>query len=120
MPSSARTDFFNNFPNEARIFFEALLTPPSHLSEQIQQILSEFNVLNERMYNQTLDSLILRDEVTRDDAVSYFHLMQLMLNGYFSSPAFQSIDLSEKVKIHEMMIPKLLDYMLYGIAKEEK
>lgn len=117
---SARTDFFNNFPNEARIFFEALLTPPSHLSEQIQQILSEFNVLNERMYNQTLDSLILRDEVTRDDAVSYFHLMQLMLNGYFSSPAFQSTDLSEKVKIHEMIVPKLLDYMLYGIAKGEK
>ena len=72
------------------------------------------------MYNQTLNSLMLRDEVSRDDAVSYFHLMQLMLNGYFSSPAFQSTDLSEKVKIHEMIVPKLLDYMLYGIAKGEK
>ena len=30
---SARMAFFNNYPNEARIFFEALLTPPSHLSE---------------------------------------------------------------------------------------
>lgn len=117
---SVRMSFFNNYPNEAHIFFEALLTPPSHLFDKIQQILSEFNALNERMYNQTLNSLILRDEVSRDDAVSYFHMMQLMLNGYFSSPAFQSIDLSEKVKIHEMIVPKLLDYMLYGIAKGEK
>lgn len=117
---SARMCFFRNYPNEARIFFEALLTPPSHLFEEIQQILSEFNALNERMYDRTLQSLVLRDGVSRDDAVSYFHLMQLMLNGYFSSPAFQNTDLLEKVKIHEMIVPKLLDYMLYGIAKGEK
>lgn len=113
-------EFFNKYPNEARIFFEALLTPPSHLSDKISLILSEFNILNEKMYNQTLDSILLRDGVSREDAVSYFHLMQLMLNGYFSSPAFQNTDLSKKVEIHEMIVPKLLDYMLYGIAKGEK
>ena len=83
-------------------------------------MLSEFNTLNEKMYNRTLDSLILRDGISREDAVSYFRLMQLMLNGYFSSPAFQNTDLPEKVKTHEMIVPKLLDYMLYGIAKGEK
>ena len=45
--------------------------------------------------------------------------MQLMLNGYFSSPAFQHMDLQKKVEIHEMLVPKLLDHMLYGIAKGE-
>ena len=117
---SARMDFFNTYPNEARIFFEALLAPPSHLSDKIKPILSEFNILNEKMYNQTLDSLILRDTVSRDDALNYFHLMQLMLNGYFSSPASQNTDIAEKVKMHEMIVSKLLDYMLYGIAKGEK
>ena len=72
------------------------------------------------MYNRTLDCLVLRDEISRDDAIYYFHFMQLMLNGYFSSPAFQNTDLDEKVKMHEMLIPKLLDHMLYGIAKGEK
>ena len=38
-------------------------------------------------------------------------------NGYFSSPAFQNMDITEKVKMHEMIIYRLLDYMLYGIAK---
>lgn len=52
--------------------------------------------------------------------LSYFHLMQLMLNGYFSSPAFQNTDIPEKAKIHEMTVSKLLDYMLHGIAKGEK
>jgi len=117
---SARMDFFHNYPNEARIFFEALLSPPPHLSDSIAPILSEFNALNERIYNQTLDSLTLRDGVSRNDALSYFHLLQLMLNGYFSSPAFQNTDLSEKIKKHEMIVPKLLDFMLYGIARGEK
>lgn len=117
---SARMEFFSSHSNETHIFFEALLTPPLHLSEKIALILSEFNTLNERMYNQSLDSLILRDNVSRNDALSYFHLMQLMLNGYLSSPAFQNMDISEKVKIHEMTVSKLLDYMLYGIAKGEK
>lgn len=117
---SSRMDFFHHYPNEARIFFEALLSPPPHLSGEILLILSDFNALNEKMYNQALNPLVLRDGVTKDDALWYFHLMQLMLNGYFSSPAFQNTDFSEKVKTHEMMIPKLLDYMLYGIAKGEK
>jgi len=46
--------------------------------------------------------------------------MQTMVNGYFSSPAFQNMAWDEKVKIHESIIPKLLDCMLYGIAEGEK
>lgn len=117
---SARMDFFSNNPNEARIFFEAFLSPPVHLFEKISQIISEFRILNEEMYQLTLDSITLRDGIKREDAMSYFHLMQTMLNGYFSSPSFQNTDISEKVKLHEMIVSKLLNYMLYGIAKGEK
>ena len=53
-------------------------------------------------------------------AISYFHLLQLMLNGYFSSPAFQSATWQEKAELHEKILPKLFDCMLYGIAKGEK
>lgn len=117
---TARMDFFYTFPNEAHIFFEALLNPPPHLSDEINEALTEFNMLNERIYKKTLDTLLLRDGITMDDALSYFHLMQTMLNGYFSSPTFQNVLMNEKVKIHETAIPKLLDFMLYGIAKGEK
>lgn len=116
---TSRMDFFNQHPKEAHIFFEALLNPPLHLTEEIRQSLTDFNKLNEKIYSATLDSLILRDGISRDDAVSYFHLMQLMLNGYFSSPAFRNTALPEKVEMHEMIVSRLLDCMLYGIAKGE-
>lgn len=110
-------DFFHEAPREAHIFFEALLNPPAHLSEEIRQTLAEFNDLNEKIYLRTLDALPLRDGISREDAVSYFHLMQFMLNGYFSSPAFQNMALCKKAEMHERILPKLFDYMLYGVAK---
>lgn len=116
---TARMEFFHEYPREAHIFFEALLNPPAHLSGEIEQTLTEFNTLNEEIYDKTLDTLIMREGISREDAVSYFYLMQFMLNGYFSSPAFQNMDLQKKVEIHEMLVPKLLNYMLYGIAKGE-
>ena len=117
---AARMDFWDVFPREAHIFFEALLYPPSHLANEIREALKDFHLLNERIYKATLDKLILRDGVSMEDALSYFHLMQMMLNGYFSSPAFQNVVLNEKVKLHETIIPKLFDFMLYGIAEGEK
>ena len=47
---SARMDFFNNHSKETHIFFEAFLSPPSHLSDKIRLILSEFNSFNESMF----------------------------------------------------------------------
>ena len=113
---AARMDFFHQYPNEAHIFFEVLLNPPPHLSDEIQDAMAEFNRLIESICKQTLDMLTLRDGITTEDALSYFHLMQTMLNGYFSSPAFQNVVLKEKVKMHETIILKLFDFMLYGIA----
>lgn len=72
------------------------------------------------MFKKTLDTIILREGMKMEEALSYFHFIQTMLNGYFSSPAFQNVDLDEKVKIHETIIPKLLDLILYGIAEGEK
>lgn len=116
---AARLDFFNHYPREAHLFFDALLNPPNHLSGQIRLALTDFNALNEITYGKTLEALVLRDGISRADAVSYLHLLQLMLNGYFSSPAFQSLTLQEKAEMHEKILPKLLNRMLYGIAKGE-
>ncbi|MDD7739581.1 MAG: TetR/AcrR family transcriptional regulator [Fusicatenibacter sp.] len=118
--TAARLNFFQDYPNEAHLFFEALLNPPAHLSKEILQALSKFNELNDRIYSRTLDTLVLREGVTRKDAVSYFHLMQLMLNGYLGSSSFQDTSLEKKATMHELILPKLFDYMLYGIAKGEK
>ena len=84
---SSRMDFFQSVSNEALIFFEALLTPPPHLTEDINAILSEFNMLNEKIYLPDTSPLLYFAKAFQGrEALSYFRLMQLMLNGYFSSP----------------------------------
>lgn len=115
---SARMDAVRRYPDEAHIFFEALLDPPAHLTKEISATLSEFNELNIKILDMMLDELVLRDGISRDDAVSYFYMAQTMLNSCFSSMACRDIALSEKIEIHENAIPRLLDFMLYGIAQK--
>lgn len=114
---AARMDAVKRYPDEAHIFFEALLDPPEHLTEEVSAALSEFNELNMQMLDKMLDGVVLRDGISRDDAVSYFYMVQTMLNGCFGSGAYRNIALREKIEIHENAIPRLLDIMLHGIAK---
>lgn len=115
-----RMRFFTEYPNEAHIFFEAILQPQEKLRDRIKQILAPFDELNERIYRCFVSSIILRDGVTEEDAVDYFHQMQRMFNGYYSSSAYRYMTLDNQIKEHEMTLAKLLDFMLYGIAKGGK
>lgn len=115
-----RMRFFTEYPNEAHIFFEAILQPQEKLRDRIKQILEPFEEINERIYCCFVSSITLRDGVTEEDAVDYFHQMQRMFNGYFSSSAYHYMTLDNRIKEHEMTLAKLLDFMLYGIAKGGK
>ena len=113
-----RIYFFDNYHNEAHIFFEAILQPPNALRDRIREILMPFDEFNEKIYRSAVSSLTLRDGITEDDAVDYFHQMQQMFNGYFSSPAYRNITPDQQISEHEANLPKLFNLMLYGIAKE--
>lgn len=109
--------FFTEYPNEAHIFFEAILQPQEKLRNRIKQILEPFEEINEKIYRRVVSGIILRDGITEEDAIDYFRQMQRMFNGYFSSSAYRYITLDKRIKEHEMSLSKLLDFMLYGIAK---
>lgn len=113
-----RLEFFNSNPNEAHIFFEALLCPPPALQGRIQEELERFNTINDTVCQKALAKLTLRDGISKDDALSYVRQLQVMFNGYFSSPACRDISIAEKARRHEESMPKLLNFMLYGIAKD--
>lgn len=112
-----RMKFFTEYPNEAHIFFEAILQPQEKLRDRIQQILQPFEQINEKIYRRVVSSVTLRDGITEGDAINYFRHMQRMFNGYFSSAAFRYIVLEDRIREHEINLSKLLDFMLYGIAK---
>ncbi|MCI2058779.1 MAG: TetR/AcrR family transcriptional regulator [Oscillibacter sp.] len=113
----ARVEFFRSRPLSAHVFFESVLQPPEALRDEILAQRRDFDALNETLYRAMLDSLSLRSGVTREDAMTYFSMMQTMFNGYFSSPAFRALPLSDCMAVHEKGLSRLLDYMLYGIAE---
>lgn len=114
---SVRMLFFKKYPNEAHIFFEAILQPPEKLWNEIQEILQPFEEINERIYRSVVSSVRLREGVTEDEAAEYFRQMQRMFNAYFSSTAYRQMSLEERVDKHEANLPKLLEFMIYGIAE---
>lgn len=114
---NARGRFLCEFPNEAHILFEALFEPPSHLQVPVRETFGELDGINDRVYRRTLAGLKLRDGVTEEDALRYFHRMQQIFNSEYSGPAWKGMTCSERIKAHETELPRLLDLMLYGIAK---
>lgn len=117
---SVRMSFFKEYPNEAHIFFEAILQPQERLWNEIQEILQPFEEINEKVYRSIVSTVELRDGVSEEEAVGYFRQMQRMFNGYFSSSAYRRMSLDEQFNKHETSLPKLLDFILYGIAKGGK
>lgn len=114
-----RQTFFQENPYYGSIFFQALLQPPKHLADEIHALRREFDELNTSIYKKLLGQIQLRDGITIELALEYFTLFQEMFNGYFQNRAFQEHDVHVLAKEHEMNLTKILDFMLYGIAKEE-
>ena len=112
-----RMHFFKEYPLQAHIFFEAVLQPQEKLRDRIQEILQPFEAINERIYRSAVAGVTLRDGITQEDALAYFRQMQRMFNGYFSSSAYRYMALEDRIAEHETSLLKLLDFMLYGIAK---
>lgn len=112
-----RLRFFAEYPNEAHIFFEAILQPQEKLLDRIQQILQPFEEINEKFYRSVISGITLRDGITEEDAVDYFRLMQHMFNGYFSSSEYRHMPPDERIREHETNLSKMLDFMLYGIVR---
>lgn len=115
-----RMNFFQENSIEARLFFEIVLEPPVHLQDQILNLRIEFDKWNQNLYKQLLSKISLRAGVTMEDALAYFSLVQNMFHGYFGSPAFHELSFEERIKKHEMDLSKILDFMIYGIAKGEE
>lgn len=112
-----RMKFFECFPNEAHIFFEAILRPSKNLTGRIQEILQPIEKINEKIYRSAVSAVTLRDGIDEEDAINYFRQMQKMFNGYFSSSEYKQMSPDMRIKEHEENLPKLINFMIFGIAK---
>lgn len=114
---TARMEFFKNNEAEARIFLEARTRPPRKLADEIKTIYKKFDELNLEVFEAELSRHKLRDDVEKADVLNYFMEMQQWYNLNFAEQWDGNADMDEQIMTHEKNIYKVLDFMLYGIAK---
>lgn len=113
-----RQQFFAQNPSLANIFFNAVLNPPLHLTEDLALLRRDFDAYLEEEYRSILARLPLREGITADMAIEYFGAVQEMFNGRFQKKARQGGDFQTLIRDHENQLSGILDILLYGIAKE--
>lgn len=116
----SRYEFFSKNTYYSHIFFNAVLQPPKHLAGEIKEIRSSLDEFNQRQYRSMLKDVTLRDGISPDEALSYFLIFQEMFNGYYQRRAYEQADFHSLIKEHELALSKILNIMLYGIAKEKE
>ncbi|HPB87602.1 MAG TPA: TetR/AcrR family transcriptional regulator [Thermotogota bacterium] len=113
-----RQRFFQENPNYANIFFNAVLQPPKHLAQELAQLRRGFDEYFSQCYLAVLNCLTLRDGITKELALEYFLAASEMFNSYFQKIAEQNGDYRELIDDHEGRLSAIFDIMLYGVAKE--
>lgn len=109
--------FFEKNPCYSRLIFDFLLTDDKTFAEKIKSVKDKYDDFNRSIYLSAIDSIKLRKGVTREDALNYYTLLQNMLNSYLSTGKAGSENIIEN---HEKALEVILDFVLYGIAQEDK
>lgn len=116
---AVRLQFFEEHPDKSQVIFEAMIQPPENLRTQLDTERKEFDEFNLIFYERILESLHLRKNISKQDAIVYFSMMQSMFNVYFNSDLFRKLSISECVAEHEKKLPQFLEFMLYGIVEQK-
>ena len=113
-----RQQFFQENPYYCNLFFNSVLQPPEHLREAIHELRKTYNDFYMECFGELLRQLKLRDGITVEAAMEYFMVFLEMYNGYFQSKSREKEDIHALVEDHEVNLSKILDIMLYGVARE--
>lgn len=111
----ARYDFFKENPLYQRVFCDAVISPPDHLSKQIHEIKADFDALNLSVLTELLSEVKLREDVTTGQVIEVFRLFQDFINARYQMTPNDAIDIKE----HEEICSRALNILLYGAVKRE-
>ncbi|WP_180964111.1 TetR/AcrR family transcriptional regulator [Haloimpatiens massiliensis] len=113
-----RDKFFTENKEFRQIFYDAVLQPPNHLKKQIGNLKEDFDLVNRNFLEKLLKQLDLRENVSADEALDYFIEFQEFFNSYFQKNQLGNNHISDIIKTHEIQCHKIIDIILYGIAKQ--
>ena len=116
----ARQRFFTENPLYIRIFFNAVIQPPTHLKTDIEGLKKDLDQFNLNIFESALSGLTLRKGISIEDAVSYFIAVQEIFHRQYFQDTNSWENESKFITLHEEKVRRSVDMILYGIAEEEK
>lgn len=111
-----RTCFFQTYPIYQKIFCEAVLSPPSHLKDEIEICKQGFDTLNTKILRQLLTPAALRPDISMENVIETFRQFQDFINI-----RYQMADLSgHTFEVREENCLKALNILLYGVIQRKE
>lgn len=110
---TVRMAFFQTNPVYQRIYCEAVITPPDHLSSEIRMCRQDFDAFNIQILEQLLTSIDLRTGISKADAIETFRQFQDFINVRYQMPAANG----QSFEAHEEDCRKMLSILLYGVIE---
>lgn len=113
-----REYYFQLHPRQKMIFEDAMLHPPKHLAEQIQELRGPIREVNREFIRQIVKKMPLRPEVDPQKAERYLesveYYFQSIMGNYRDDPAAEDM--------HAMFetAEEILDMALFGILHQSE
>lgn len=114
-----RMKLFREKREKAAMVLEALIAPPEKHSEEIRRIREPYDRINAEWIRNILSSGKLRNGVDIDSAMKYLSVMQDMFNSFCCGHGSEGSSFESLISLHEEKLPKVFEYMLYGVMKGE-
>ena len=110
-----RMHFFNLYPEYLRIFCEAIISPPSHLNDEIAECRKPFDEINGEILRTLLSHAHLCKDISPEELIDIFRQFQDFINI-----RYQMVDMDNHAfEKHEESCLKALHILLYGIIERK-
>ena len=114
-----RQEFFQANPCYSNLFFSSLLEPPANLRQQLSDICKDFANASRASMIQQLRSMELRPGITPEIAAEYLFICREMFTAYFQNQVYEEEEFRSVVEKHDARFARMMDIILYGIAKNK-
>lgn len=112
-----RHRFSKDFPHHSHVFFEAWMTAPAEIAEEVEKEKAVFEDLNRQVSEKLLAESTLKDHISQEQALDYLTFIQQLFRSYYLV-ASGSEEAGSLASQYENDLQKVLHLMIYGIFKD--
>ena len=112
-----RMKFFLENRKYEKLFFEVITKPPANLLREITEIQADLWDFNRKIFSKIISKVNLRKDLTEENMLDYFELIQEVFNRHFTMLSKDINDFETLGKLHKEKVEKLIDCILHGITE---